>query len=122
MIRIWENLENDESEWRVEGGLRRGGRRVSRRISELLGKFEGEESLKSGGGRGDSEIGENPGPSCDVLTKNLRTRDSQLSTSENVMGGPKLKVETNFCENLENLGNGSLVRVRDVAKSESKAN
>ena len=52
MIRIWENLENDESEWKVEGGLRRGGRRVSRRISELLEKFEGEEALKSGGGGG----------------------------------------------------------------------
>ena len=29
-----------ENEWKVEEGVRRGGRKLSRRISELLGNFE----------------------------------------------------------------------------------
>ena len=32
MIRIWENLENDEAESKVEGGLRRGGRCVAESV------------------------------------------------------------------------------------------
>ena len=42
LIETWNKMEEDESEWKVEEGFRRGGRRVSRRISELLTKFEGE--------------------------------------------------------------------------------
>ena len=54
MITQWERLENDDSEWMVEEGLRRGGRKLSKRISELLGIFgEGEKDsvvgLESGG-------------------------------------------------------------------------
>ena len=37
MIIQWEMLEDDDKEWKVEEGIRRGGRRLSRRISELLG-------------------------------------------------------------------------------------
>jgi hypothetical protein len=40
---IWDRLENDEDEWKVEEGWRRGGRKVSRRMSELIDRFEGEE-------------------------------------------------------------------------------
>ena len=43
MITMWDSMEKDEDEWKVEEGVRRGGRRVSRRISELLKMFEGNE-------------------------------------------------------------------------------
>ena len=33
MIKTWESIEHDEEEWKVEEGVRRNGRRVSRRIS-----------------------------------------------------------------------------------------
>ena len=36
----WDKLEGNESEWEEVGGMRRGGRKVSRRMSELLGRFE----------------------------------------------------------------------------------
>ena len=41
-------------------------------------------------------------------------RDFYLSTSRNITGGAELQLETRFDENL---GNFSLVRVSDVAKS-----
>ena len=41
LITMWDRMENDEEEWKVEEGVRRGGRRVSKRMSELLDKFEG---------------------------------------------------------------------------------
>ena len=34
-------MEEDEDEWKVEGGVRRGGRKVSRRMSELIDRFGG---------------------------------------------------------------------------------
>ena len=40
MIAKLERIESDEDEWKVEGGIRRGGRKLSRRMSELLGNFE----------------------------------------------------------------------------------
>ena len=40
LIKEWEHLEGNESEWEVVGGVRRGGKRVSRRVTELMGKFE----------------------------------------------------------------------------------
>jgi hypothetical protein len=43
MVRTWEEMEEDISEWRQEGGVRRGGRRISRRISDLLRSFEEKE-------------------------------------------------------------------------------
>ena len=43
MIARWELMESSEYEWKVEGGMRRGGRKLSRRISELLGNFEEKE-------------------------------------------------------------------------------
>ena len=37
MIGQWEMLEEDDKEWKVEEGIRRGGRRLSRTISDFLG-------------------------------------------------------------------------------------
>ena len=42
LVGTWEEMEEDESEWVQEGGKRRGGRRISRRISELIMNFEDE--------------------------------------------------------------------------------
>ena len=42
MVKEWEELESDPQEWEVVGGMRRGGRRVSKRISELLDIFDPE--------------------------------------------------------------------------------
>ena len=39
MVGQWEMLEEDDKEWKVEEGIRRGGRRLRRRISELLRVF-----------------------------------------------------------------------------------
>ena len=50
MVSQWEEMEVKVLEWKVLEGVRRGGRKVSRRISELLGKFEG------GGGQKKKEI------------------------------------------------------------------
>ena len=51
MIAKWEAMENDANEWKVEEGVRRGGRKLSKRISELLGRYEGKrETLEEGGG------------------------------------------------------------------------
>ena len=41
LVTEWERMENDPKEWEVLEGIRRGGRRVSKRMVELLGKFEG---------------------------------------------------------------------------------
>ena len=43
MVKTWEEMEGDINEWRQEGGVRRGGRRISRRISDLLRSFEEKE-------------------------------------------------------------------------------
>ena len=53
LICEWEYLEGNAMEWEEKEGRRRGGRRVSRRVSELLEKFEGgggqeHEKLSSG--------------------------------------------------------------------------
>ena len=41
LIEEWEEMEKDQKEWEVVEGIRRGGRRVSKRMGELLGRFEG---------------------------------------------------------------------------------
>ena len=50
----WERIEQDDNEWMVEEGMRRGGRKLSNRMSELIGIFgEGEKDgifgLETGG-------------------------------------------------------------------------
>ena len=45
MITQWEDLEHNDKEWMVEEGVRWGGRKFSRRMSELIGIF-GEENDK----------------------------------------------------------------------------
>ena len=45
MIDQWEEMEGNVLEWKVEEWVRRGGRKVSRRISELLGKFRGKKKF-----------------------------------------------------------------------------
>ena len=40
VIPKWEEIEKDEKEWEECGGIRRGGRKVSKRMSELLDRFE----------------------------------------------------------------------------------
>ena len=45
MITQWEELEDNDKEWVVEEGVRRGGRKISRRMSELIGIF-GEENAR----------------------------------------------------------------------------
>ena len=43
MVATWESLEHDDNERKAEEGMRRGNRKLSRRMSELLGIFgEGE--------------------------------------------------------------------------------
>ena len=39
MITTWDVLEQDDKEWMVEEGVRRGGRKISRRMSKLIGIF-----------------------------------------------------------------------------------
>ena len=57
MIAKWEAMENDANEWKVEDGVRRGGGKLSKRISELLGRYEGErETLEEGGREGRGSI------------------------------------------------------------------
>ena len=48
MVEEWNGLENDESEWLPVEGVRRGGRNLSRRISDLIRSFQ------EGGGEGDN--------------------------------------------------------------------
>ena len=43
MVKEWELVENCKEEWEVKEGRRRGGRRISKRMSELLGIFGDEE-------------------------------------------------------------------------------
>ena len=40
MVGLWESLEQEEEEWQHKEGRRRGGKRVSKRISELLLSFQ----------------------------------------------------------------------------------
>ena len=42
MVGLWEGMENDDDEWLPKEGRRRGGRRISRRISELIENFQTE--------------------------------------------------------------------------------
>jgi hypothetical protein len=43
MVTKWERMDQDDNEWKAEEGMRRGNRKLSRRMSELLGIFgEGE--------------------------------------------------------------------------------
>ena len=48
MVEEWDSIENDESEWLPVEGVRRGGRKLSRRISELMRSFQ-----EGGGGEGE---------------------------------------------------------------------
>ena len=56
---MWEGIENDEEEWMPKEGRRRGGRRISRRISELLENFQS--------GEGDRQTDEQSG--LEILSK-----------------------------------------------------
>ena len=47
MVKEWEWVENCKEEWEVKEGRRRGGRRISKRMSELLGRFGEENEQKS---------------------------------------------------------------------------
>ena len=42
MVGVWEDMDGDEGEWLQVGERRRGGRRISRRISELIMNFQEE--------------------------------------------------------------------------------
>ena len=94
MIKQWEQLEEDDSEWKVEEGVRRGGRKLSKRMSELLGIFGGERENTSvsdidGGG----ELKEESIPSLSLVTAlplalhtsndilSLSSRNSEVSKS-----------------------------------------
>ena len=44
MVGRWEAMERDEGEWLPKNGRRRGGKRISRRMSELILGFEGGEA------------------------------------------------------------------------------
>ena len=55
MITTWDVLEQDDKEGMVEEGVRRGGRKLSRRMSELIGIF-GEEKDRVVGQTGDVEL------------------------------------------------------------------
>ena len=46
LIQTWDRMEEDVDEWKVEGGVRRGGRKVSRRMSELISRFGGTEDIE----------------------------------------------------------------------------
>ena len=48
MINKWELIEEDDKEWKVEEGIRRGGRRISRRKSALLGGVWGGRGKQNG--------------------------------------------------------------------------
>ena len=48
MVGRWEEMEKDETEWLPGDGKRRGGKRISRKITELINEFQDREG---GGGR-----------------------------------------------------------------------
>ena len=100
MIKQWEQLEKDDSELKVEEGVRRGGRKLSKRMSELLGIFGGERENTSvtdldGGG----ELQEENIPSLSLVTVlplslhtsndilSLSSRNSEVSTFTNINHG-----------------------------------
>ena len=71
MVGLWEALERDEEEWLSKEGRRRGGRKLSRRISELLQNFEG----------GDKQMDRQPGPENSNIVGKVNFSSLSLTSS-----------------------------------------
>lgn len=94
MVKEWEDVESCKEEWEVKEGRRRGGRRVSKRMSELLGRF--------------GEVDEQK-----INTLTDVNPDDKISFSEVIARGPAEKFTASF---------GKLTRENikyDVTKHES---
>ena len=96
MITQCERIEQDDNEWTVEEGMRMGGRKLSKRMSELLGIF--------GEGEMDREVGPNSGGT--VSEDNLSSFSSISSLSsvkDNILLSSR-KTKTGSNRNIERVG------------------
>ena len=92
MITKWEKLKQDDKEWMVEEGVRRGGRKLSRRMSELIGIF-GEENASVVGLTSDGIFRE------DNNLFSLTSISVSLSPSSNIL--PKSSKKTEKLSSIE---------------------
>ena len=80
LITQWEESEQDE--WMVEEGLRRGGRKLSRRMSELLGIFgEGEKASMVGLESGRTVLEDKELSSLPSISLSLSSKTDNMSLS-----------------------------------------
>ena len=87
MITQWERIEQDYNEWMVVEGMRRGGRKLSKRTSKLLGIFgEGEKDsiveLETGGTFAEDNISSLPSISSSLssVKDNMSVSSRKLIT------------------------------------------
>ena len=110
VIPEWEEIEGDEREWEEVGGIRRGGRRVSKRMSELLDRFEK--------GRGEEENETQAGSSAvvkDYSTYNIR--ENYLSNVSNSYSSPSLRKSKHKI--IDNGVSTNVIQVGNETKSEA---
>ena len=112
VIPEWEEIEGDEKEWEEVGGIRRGGRRVSKRMSELLDRFEK--------GRGEEENETQVGSSAvvkDYSTYNIR--ENYLSNVSNSYASPSLRKSKSKHTIIDNDVSTNIVQVENERRSEA---
>ena len=118
MIQEWEEMEGDIQEWEVVGGMRRGGRRVSKRISELLDIFDPE-----GGAR--KSIASNLEVGCardipeqqKVSSSNIKGRDLKST-----IGGYQRNIVTGSTEGASTLISRKVYKLSKTPRTSSNYN
>ena len=104
MVTKWERLEQDDNEWKAEEGMRRGNRKLSRRMSELLGIFgEGEKDSMVGLEIGVTTLEDNIIFSLPTVTLTLPSKSDIIMSS----------LTTEKQENIKSYHIGSKMTFRD---------
>ena len=107
VIPKWEEIEKDEKEWEECGGIRRGGRKVSKRMSELLDRFE------KGMGEEEKEI---QAMSSDVVSN---SSFSKMRGRGDIILSEGSKSETNPNQSLNNDVSTNVVQLVDKTRSKA---
>jgi hypothetical protein len=89
MVTKWERLEQDDNEWKAEEGMRRGNRKFSMRMTELLGIF--------GDGEKGSMVGLESGISVleDNILYSLPSTSLKLSSKSDIISSLSSKKQEN---------------------------
>jgi hypothetical protein len=102
MITQWEELEDNDKEWVVEEGVRRGGRKISRRMSELIGIF-GEKNTRI--------VGQTNGVafvSDTTVNLNLSSKPDSVCSNSDISSLSSRKTENTQTSNINHIRSNAL--------------